>query len=206
MQKKVFPRHYWIFHFLVQKIHFDVMSYSIFLQSSFQDFTFFFVIVKGKEQLFCDLMKLLKFRSWYTNCFPRKRFVSLNLPKRWFYLSINLKILPLLLTVICHIMACCAAHDVAHTFIKYIKFSNLLVKLWNFRLMTYDIFMLSDLFSSENNPLIDPVIFPPYWSLLIRNRESIRWSQVKISNRHFHFGRRRDLHCQTNWTNSAVFI
>lgn len=80
MQKKVFPRHYWIFHFLVQKIHFDVMSYSIFLQSSFQDFTFFFVIIKGKEQLFCDLMKLLKFRSWYTNCFPRKRFVSLNLP------------------------------------------------------------------------------------------------------------------------------
>lgn len=140
MQKKVFPRHYWIFHFLVQKIHFDVMSYSIFLLSSFQDFTFFFVIVKGREQLFCDLMKLLKFRSWYTNCFPRKRFVSLNLPKRWFYLSINLKILPLLLTVICHIMACCAAHDVAHTFIKYIKFSNLLVKLWNFRVMTYDIF------------------------------------------------------------------
>lgn len=35
-------------------------------------------------------------------------------------------------------------------------------------------FMLSDLFSSENNPLIDPVIFPPYWSLLnviIRNRD-----------------------------------
>lgn len=41
---------------------------------------------------------------------------------------------------VCYIMVCCVVYDVVYIFIKYIKFLNLFVKLWNFWVMIYDIF------------------------------------------------------------------
>lgn len=74
MQKKVFPRHYWIFHFLVQKIHFDVMSYSIFLQSSFQDFTFFFCDCKRKRTIILWFDEVIEVSQLVHQLLPTQAF------------------------------------------------------------------------------------------------------------------------------------